>query len=763
MFSSLISLFGADIMVEKTFNEIENLMTTGEYKKSLDLILKTQMKKQLTDDEVFHLLSCKCTSLSCLGEYEETIKTSIDYEIEAKSKQRALSEIDAVLFTIFAFYRLNKTKEALRYVESAEILLERCSEEGVDHRKSRLLADKALLYTSKGEVNEALELSLENLKLCQKIRVPHLLARAQYICGIIYNDLGENETAIDFFEKSLEIREKFQNQYDLAHSLFRLGYSWRTLGVLDTAQDYFTKSLKLREKIGNQQDISWTLLNLGDIQLARKNLKKAQEYYDDSLLINQTNNFDYGTVFSLMRLSMIYEDMGNPQLVIDTLEKALDYSQNLEIVGPEVYVLFDLINFVTEMNKEISKKSTSEIKEIDREIIEFVKEKFNMLSEHLNRFSVINYRHKTKLFNQMYRLARALVLKSSEATRDKKKAQRLLEEITDEDIISYDYTIIAMSNYSELLADELKKHLGEEGLVTELADLSHMLSPDLSQRAYAIAAESFLHQTKTALEEIDIAKARELLRRAQNLNNFLILYNKGPTPFRILYILYTKEMNLNELSKKLGITKGALTNHLKLLTNLNLVKISRERQIRSATMLKKYYSLGEKGLELIQRFDLNILESISKGKEENKSILDTQMTPRLLTKMIRDITYLIDKSQNFVEEHILNHSFNSSEEVKKLNSELETASKYLKDSEEIKIDNLFLSKKQYKAYMKLWNEFRKKVQDEILTTNIDSSEYHSLEKPNYIVHLSLPIRDLLDLERFLEEKRRKEEKKNKIS
>ncbi len=750
-------------MSENKFNEIENLMITGEYRKSLDLISKVQINKQLNDDEVFHLLSCKCTSLNCLGEYEETIKTASGYHIEAKSKQKALCEIDALLFTIFAYYRLNKNEEALRNVESVEKLLEGCSEEGLNHRKSRLLADKALLYSSKGEVNQALELSQENLQLCQKMKVPHLLARAQYICGIIYNDMGENETAIDFFERSLEIREKLQNHYDLAHSLFRLGYTWRTLGVLDTAQDYFNKSLKLREKIGNQQDISWTLLNIGDIHLARKDLKEAQQYYDSSLLINQTNNFDYGTVFSLIRLSMIYEDMGNPQLVIDTLEKALNYSQNLEIVGPEVFVLFDLINFVTDINTEISKESKSEIKEIDQETIEYVKEKFNMLSDHLNRFSFINYLHRIKLFNQMYRLARALVLKSNETARDKKKAQRLLEEITDEDIISYDYTIIAMSNYSELLADELKKHLGEEGLVTELSDLSHMLSPDYSQRAYAIAAESFLHQTKTALEEIDIAKARELLRRAQNLNNFLILYNKGPTPFRILYILHTKEMNLNGLSKKLGITKGALTSHLKLLTSLDLVKISKETQVRSATMLKKYYSLGEKGIELIQRFDLDILESISKGKEESKSILDTQMTPRLLTKMIRDVTYLIDKSQNFVEEQILTHSFNSSDEIEKRSNELEVASKCIKDSEEIKIDNLFLTEKQYKAYMMLWKEFRDKVQDEILTVNIDSSEYHSVEKPNYIVHLSLPIRDLIDLERFLEEKRRKEEKEKKIS
>ena len=750
-------------MIEKNLNEIENLMTSGEYNKALDLISKIQNRKDLLDEQLFHLTTCKCTSLNCLGSYDETIKVSKDFQINAKSSKNLLREIDAILFSIFAYYRLNKNEQALKYVEIVEKLIDKCSEEGIEQRRSRLLADKALLYASKGNVNQAFEISQENHKLCQKIKIPHLLARAQYICGIIHNDMGENEQAIDFFNESLKEREKLENQYDIAHSLFRLGYSWRSLGVLDNAEDYFNRSLKIREKIGNQQDISWTLLNIGDIHFARGELKEAQQYFDQSLLINQTNNFDFGTVFSLRRLSMIYEDMGNPQLVIDTLEKALNYAQNLEIVDPEAYALFDLINIITSMSEKFSKKTKKDTEKVQQDAEKYIKEKVGMMNSYLDRLSRINYLHKTKLFDQMYRLARALILKSSDTTRDKKKAQEILEEITEEDITSYNYTIIAMSHYSDLLAEELKKHLGDESLVNELTDLSHMLSPDQTQRAYTIAAESFLHQTKTALEEIDIAKARELLRRAQNLNNFLILYNKGPTPFRILYILYTKEMNLNELSKKLGITKGALTSHLKLLTNLDLVKVSREKQVRSATMLKKYFTLGEKGMELIQKFDLNILESISKGKEENKSILDTQITPRLLTKMIRDVTYLIDKSQNFVEEQILNSSLSNPKEIEKLSRELETASKYIKDSEEIKIDNLFLTKKQYKAYMKLWNEFRGKIQDEILSTNIDSSEYHSAEKPNYVVHLSIPIRDLIELERFLDEKRRKEEKQKKIS
>ncbi|NPD88950.1 MAG: tetratricopeptide repeat protein [Asgard group archaeon] len=729
-------------MVKIVFKEIENLMLLGDYEEALDVIAKHQLNKQLTDDELFHLLSCKCISLNCLGDYEETIKTAQGFQIEAKSKQRTIFEVDARLFSIFAFYRLNKIEQALKNVEQAEKIIDSCSEEEIDQRKSRLLADKALLYASKGEVNQALALSQENHILCQKMKVPHLLARAQYICGIVHNDMGENEEAIDYFEKSLEIREKLENQYDLAHSLFRLGYSWRNLGVFDTAYEYFNRSLKIRKKIRNQQDISWTLLNIGDIHFARKELKKAQQYFDESLLINQTNNFDFGTVFSLRRLSMIYEEMGNPQLVIDTLEKALNYAQVLEMVDPEAYALFDIINFITCLNDELSKDIQNNNKLIEKETREYIKEKYSMLDVYLNRLSIINYLHKTKLYNQIYRLARALILKSSDKAKDKQKARRILEEITEEDIIYYIYTIVAMSNYSDLLADELKKHLGEEGLVSELTDLSHMLSPEQSQRTYAIAAESFLHQTKTALEEIDIAKARELLRRAQNLNNFLVLYNKGPTPFRILYILYIKETNLNELSNKLGITKGALTNHLKLLTSLNLVKISKEKQIRSATMLKKYYSLGEKGMELIQRFNLNIIESISEGEKEGKSILDTQMTPRLLTKMIRDVTYLIDKGQNFVEEHILTQSFDN-------------------HSERIYIDSLFLTKKQYKIYIKLWDEFREKVQNEVISENTDSPMYHSIEKPTYIAHLALPLRDLIDLERFLEERRRKNEKNRK--
>ena len=104
------------------------------------------MNKDLSEEECFHLFSCKCTSLNCLVNYEETIKTASGYQIEAKSKQRALCEIDAILYMIFAYYRLNKNEQALNNVDIVENLISACSDDGIEQRKSRLLADKALIF-----------------------------------------------------------------------------------------------------------------------------------------------------------------------------------------------------------------------------------------------------------------------------------------------------------------------------------------------------------------------------------------------------------------------------------------------------------------------------------------------------------------------------------------------------------------------------------------------------------------------------------------
>lgn len=712
-------------MTLEFIKKIDNYCVKGEYKKAYESINKYQLKNALSDKELLLLECKKCHLLRYLGEFEGLIESSLQLQAKAKELNNKTTQVDALLLEIFSHYRLNKVEHVLELIDQAEDLLSKLKKEDVPELKIRLLRYKVYACITNGNFEQAHKHAEDNFKLSKELNNPKFIATAYYINGWLHMHKGEMASAIENYTKSLKIREELNdNPYDLAHSLFGLGYVYRNLGELDNAFSCLNRCKKIREKIGNQQDIVWTILNLGDVYFAKNEIRNAQDCYDESTLISQSMDYTYGNIVSLRRLSSVYENLDEPQLVLDTLEKALDYSKKLEDVDSEVYSLFDLIKYILE--------NQLESKEVN---------------QYIARLRDINQRIKNKIFNLLYRLSQALLYKSKEDKRNQNKARNLFREIFEEEVIIFDYTRIAMQNYSVLLVEELKRYLSNDTLTNQLTNLSESINPTILHRSYTQVAENFIDLSQIALQEIDIKKARELLKNAQYFCDFLSLYNKGATPFKIIYNLFIKERSLNELSKNLRITKGALSSQLKLLIDLDIVRISREEQVRSATMLKKYYSLGNRGLDLIKPLNMKLCDCIKVEGNDTDYFINNLMKPRLLLKIIRDMTNFIDIFQDFLEEQI----FLKPSESKVKNKEtvvLKDIRKMITESSDIQIEQYLLTEKQYKIYKEYWKECRKKIQDEVIKEEIGSLKYHSEEKPIYVANLILPIKELMALERY---------------
>ena len=57
----------------------------------------------------------------------------------------------------------------------------------------------------------------------------------------------------------------------------------------------------------------------------------------------------------------------------------------------------------------------------------------------------MNEQYRNKIFDQEYRLARALVMKYHDGIKNKRKARMMLQEIAQEEIIDYNITRVAMA------------------------------------------------------------------------------------------------------------------------------------------------------------------------------------------------------------------------------------------------------------------------------------------------------------------------------
>jgi len=60
--------------------------------------------------------------------------------------------------------------------------------------------------------------------------------------------------------------------------------------------------------------------------------------------------------------------------------------------------------------------------------------------------------------------------------------------------------------------------------------------------------------------------------------------------------------------------------------------------------------------------------------------------------------------------------------------------------------------------MKLWKEFTEKVKNEVLIEEAGTSTIQTDEKSNYVAQITVPIKELLELEIYLEMKRKRTEK-----
>jgi len=705
------------MMFERKLKKIEVFIRDGEYPEALQLVNKTDL--EITELEELHLSTKKGEIFRHQGKYEELIELSHIIQKKAQKCENVHFEIYGLLLEMYANYRLNNLRIAHNLIDKTEEILERNKSIENHQLWIRFLAFKAFINTASGNFTKSKEIAELCLEEGVKSENKVLISYVFYVAGCIDMQLGELEEACNKLEKSLEIGKSIITIYDKGYILFSLGYVDRHIGRNDDALEKLQNSLEIRKKTGNKQDISWTLLNLGDVFFAMKEVKKAESYYEQSLINNKETNYLTGIVYSLVRLSMVYKNLSNQNLVLDALEKALDYSEMIEDIDPEFYTLFELIVFFTE-NKIMN----------------------DYLDKYVQKLEKISESSENKIFNQICRLSNALIFKNSNKQKHKQKALELLRDILNENITNSSVIIYTISSYSEMLIEELNKFKIDDSFIDSLSGISQEIKSSTLLEHYSVFAENIINRSILALDISDIKKARELLKLAQFLLDFLKLYGKGSTVYKILYNLYIKERSLAELSEILGITKGALSSHLNYLQKLDMVTISRVEQVRSATLLKHYYRIGDNAIRLFESRDFYPKSSTQDIKEPDQYdiIFRNLIKQRFNTKFLRDISIFIDNYQEILEKEQIAElpTFKSDK------GEKEDVSSQKKPLFDLDFNQFFLSKKQYKKYIVIWKEFIQKVNEEVLIKDFCSDEYNMIEKPLLALHLFLPFDELLN-------------------
>ncbi|MFW9992548.1 MAG: tetratricopeptide repeat protein [Candidatus Odinarchaeota archaeon] len=355
--------------------------------------------------------------------------------------------------------RLGKVNESLKTIEKGEELIRTLEQKeqlpvtAITKYKISLKNLKGMDYLFLGELEQALKCVQASLQLIDALEDDYETAWSLNTIGVIYQAMGELEQALNYFQKGLSLSKKSSYKQDMARSLQNIGSIYQIKGELDTALEHYKEGQKLFEELKNNYYIGRSLYNTGTVYDTKGKFDDALNYYSKSLEMFQTCRNLFFASFSLFR-------MINLLIENDTVEEAEKYLKQLEEINEK------------EMNKRIS---------------------------------------------QRFRLGQASILKHSNRLRNKIEAQKIFQQVASEEVVDHELTVFAMLNLCELLLYELKV-TGDAEVLEEVKNLSKkLLVLARGQNSYRLLAESRLLQSKLALLELDMEKARDLLTEAQNL------------------------------------------------------------------------------------------------------------------------------------------------------------------------------------------------------------------------------------------------------
>jgi len=352
---------------------------------------------------------------------------------------------------------------------------------------------------------------------------------------------GDYDQGLNHFQKCLALQHEFGNKFGVALSLMNIGTIHALKNNHDRSLEFYNKAFPILQDIGNSYYLARCFTNIGAIYGAKREFNRALEYSQKGLA-------KYQELENKRLIAYCYEKIGDIFLRKEELDKALEYCQKsiaqyeeigdrslmstwpFSTIGSIYWLKGDLDQSLAYLKHNLIRCEENHNKIWISETL-FVliqvnidKDAFHQAEQYLLRLQEINSQEENKLIHQRYRVAQALLFKTSNRARKKVKAEELLEEVTEEEVIEPTLTITALLALCELLLDEIRAYGDSEALqqAKTVVKRLNVLSEDFSYFSFVV--EVRILRSKFEIVEGNLPAAKILLEKAR-----LIAEEKGLT------------------------------------------------------------------------------------------------------------------------------------------------------------------------------------------------------------------------------------------
>jgi tetratricopeptide (TPR) repeat protein len=523
------------------------------------------------------ILGSRC--LTGLGEFNEAFRIASSVFEEARNnREQKITMIESLLEVAAAAWGLGRPDELLQACWEAERIreeLKRDEVQSVEFLKADILYHESLGWYQKGDVHKGIDCARESLVIREGLGDIEGVVSSLMRVGYLHLEVDSSQT-LDYHEKALGLNKQLDRKrhvieslmsrgladtwegnwdeaeqllqqgmnlvkesdigYWLIPGLFCLGLLYVQKGDFHSAEEFFQDCYSASEKVESRIYIALCSNNLGEIHRARGDFKKALRCYERSMDINKIMGRTKGYLAGLANCGLVHQAMGQPDKALALLEESLALAEEQEEAG---FLGGSIITYTILYITSIL---------VDKGMV-------NDARQSVERLRAIKETTKGPFDEHVYRIAAALVLKSSMLPRSRVMAKEHLTEVVDGSFFHHETNTLALLHLTELLVDELQI-TGEAEAVENLnVRLSKLLDLAAEQKSTLLLVETLLLQSKMALLQLEADKANRLLNEAQSLAEQKGLENLSER------IIEEQNALLNELTiwEKLGEEKPPIT------------------------------------------------------------------------------------------------------------------------------------------------------------------------------------------------------------
>ncbi|MBY9007527.1 MAG: tetratricopeptide repeat protein [Candidatus Lokiarchaeota archaeon] len=319
--------------------------------------------------------------------------------------------------------------------------------------------------------------------------------------GIEYH-LRNLDKAMSYAERGVIISEKYNYKHSSSLCYDIIGHCLNKKGYLNKALHYFQKSLTNRIETGYKYLLAQSYYTIGNIYIQKGELKEGLDYFNHILDIPWVKKDEISKPAYLTIIGRIYGELG------DFLTAKKYLTEAIELLKTKEGYIFHYQNF----NVSIAKTLHGLI------VILIQSKEYNLVRYYLEELNKLRIKYPEMIqFKQLYRLDKALFLKTSVRLMDRMEAGTILKKISEEDIFDYEITTEAMINLCEVLISELEL-TGDERIFKEIDDLiEKLLEIAQSQSLFELLASTYFFKAKISLLKLEIDIAKKLFMKAQNI------------------------------------------------------------------------------------------------------------------------------------------------------------------------------------------------------------------------------------------------------